>query len=192
MMYRKVVRGMAAGAAGTVALDIATYADMAIRGRPSSSVPAQLAGKLTEALHVDLEGIETGQQGDQIAEQRRSGLGALFGYATGLGIGAAYGLVRPQFKRVSLPVAGVAVGLAAMVASDVPAVSTGVTNPRTWGTSGWLADLIPHLIYGLVTVATFEAYSQRKRYRLPSWATLPTQADISRAWKQLRQVQVVR
>ncbi|HEV8192310.1 MAG TPA: hypothetical protein VGP82_12655 [Ktedonobacterales bacterium] len=89
ILYRKIVRGMVAGAAGSVALDIATYADMLIRGHPSSSVPAQLAGKLTEALHVDLDGDETEQRGDQVAEQRRSGLGALLGYATGLGIGAA-------------------------------------------------------------------------------------------------------
>ncbi len=67
---------MAAGAAGTVALDIATYADMVIRGRPSSSVPSDLAGKLTNALHVDLEGESAGQQGNQIAEHRRSGQGA--------------------------------------------------------------------------------------------------------------------
>ena len=180
-MYRKVMRGMAAGAAGTVALDIATYADMVIRGRPSSSVPAELAGKLTEALHVDLEGEETGQQASQVAGRRRSGLGALFGYATGLGIGAAYGLIRPQFRRVPLPLAGVAVGLAAMVASDVPAVSTGVTNPREWGTSGWLADLVPHLIYGLVTAATFEAYSQRRRLRLPAWAKPISEMSLARA-----------
>ncbi|HEV8192311.1 MAG TPA: hypothetical protein VGP82_12660 [Ktedonobacterales bacterium] len=100
--------------------------------------------------------------------------------------------MRPQFKRVPLPLAAVAVGLAAMATSDVPAVSTGVTNPQTWETSGWLADLIPHLSYGLVTVAPFETYRQPKRRRPPSWAILPTQADVSRACKQSQQSQVMR
>jgi hypothetical protein len=184
-MYREIVRGMAAGAAGTVALDMTTYADMVIRGRPSSGVPAQLAGKVTDALHVDLQGDNAGQQAGQMAEQRRSGLGALFGYMAGLGIGAAYGLLRPRWKQVPLPVAGAAVGLAAMVTSDVPAVTSGVTDPRAWGTSGWLADLIPHLVYGFVTVATFEAYGQRRRRR-PAWAPLPDEISLSRTWETLR------
>jgi hypothetical protein len=47
-----------------------------------------------------------------------------------------------------------------MAASDVPLVSLKVTNPRTWGLSGWLSDAIPHLIYGIVTVATYEAISR--------------------------------
>jgi hypothetical protein len=46
-----------------------------------------------------------------------------------------------------------------MAASDVPMVALKVSNPKTWGVSGWLSDLVPHLIYGLVTVATVEALS---------------------------------
>ena len=56
--------------------------------------------------------------------------------------------------------AGIIVGLTAMAASDVPLVTLKVTNPKTWGVSGWLADLIPHLIYGFVTVATYEALAE--------------------------------
>ena len=39
-----------------------------------------------------------------------------------------------------------------MAGSDVPAVATGATDPKTWGTSGWLADIVPHAIYGLLTL----------------------------------------
>jgi hypothetical protein len=78
------------------------------------------------------------------------------GYAVGLGIGAAYGLVRPRLDGLSAPLAAAAVGLAAMVASDVPAVSTGSTDPASWGVSGWLSDLVPHVIYGAVTVIALE------------------------------------
>jgi hypothetical protein len=68
-----------------------------------------------------------------------------------------YGLLRSRTDSVSTPLAGIVVGLAAMAASDVPLVSLGISNPKTWGLSGWLSDLIPHLIYGFVTVSAYEA-----------------------------------
>ena len=34
-----ILRGAAAGAAGTTALNVVTYLDMAIRGRPASDTP---------------------------------------------------------------------------------------------------------------------------------------------------------
>jgi hypothetical protein len=38
-------------------------------------------------------------------------------------------------------------------------VTTGATDPKTWGTSGWLADIVPHAtIYGLITVAAYELF----------------------------------
>jgi hypothetical protein len=141
-----------------VALNVATYADMAIRGRPASDTPAQVAGKLAEDVGLDLTG---GMLNDAAkAQQRRSGIGALMGYATGLGVGTVYGLIRPSLGRGSVPVAGLVIGLVAMVASDVPAVTTGATNPAKWGVSGWIADLVPHLVYGVVTALVYEAFSE--------------------------------
>ena len=49
---------------------------------------------------------------------------------------------------------------ATLAASDVPLVSLGVSNPKTWGVSGWASDLIPHLIYGFVTAVVYDALSQ--------------------------------
>jgi hypothetical protein len=95
----------------------------------------------------------------QAQEQKRlSGLGALMGYATGLTVGALYGLARPASGKLSLPPAGLALGAVAMAGSDVAAVATGATDPRTWGSSGWLADIVPHAIYGLGTVAAYELF----------------------------------
>jgi hypothetical protein len=34
-----------------------------------------------------------------------------------------------------------------------------VTDPKTWGTAGWLADIVPHVVYGLTVVAVFDAIS---------------------------------
>lgn len=164
-MLRRTLRGIAAGATGTAALNIATYVDMAARGRASSEVPAKVAGALTQSVGMPLEaeanGSEHVSQNEQAkAQHRLSGLGALMGYATGLGIGALYGLARPILVKLPLPLAGLALGAAAMASSDVPATITGATNPKTWGAAGWASDIIPHAIYGLVTVLTYEAYAE--------------------------------
>jgi hypothetical protein len=75
----------------------------------------------------------------------------------GVGLGGAYGLVRPILGRVSTPLAGVAVGLAAMTAADASYAVTGASDPKTWTMADWISDLVPHVLYGLVTVATYEA-----------------------------------
>ena len=155
-MLRNVLMGTIAGAAGTVALDIASYADMAIRGRPSSNAPAKLVENLAKIVHLPLSSQGTGSN-DQMVQNRESGLGALLGYVNGLGTGALYGLVRSQLDNVPIPLAGILVGLAAMAESDVPLITLGKSDPKSWGFSGWTADIIPHLIYGLVTVLTYEA-----------------------------------
>lgn len=155
-MLRETLMGAIAGAAGTVALDVTTYTDMAIRGRPSSNAPSKLISKLAK-----LVGLSSPSQGaepqDQKTQNREGGLGALFGYVNGLGTGVAYGLLRSQLDGVPIPLASIGVGLIAMAASDVPLIALKVTDPKTWGVSGWLSDAIPHLIYGLVTVTTYEA-----------------------------------
>jgi len=154
-MIREILKGTIAGAVGTVALNISTYADMAIRGRPSSSAPTNLVSTLARFVGLAPTTQDGGTQ-DQTAQHRESGLGALLGYVNGLGTGIAYGLLREQFDEVSLPLASIGAGLTAMAASDVPLIALRVSNPKTWGVSGWLADLIPHLIYGLITVSTYE------------------------------------
>lgn len=155
-MIREVLMGAAAGAVGTVALNATTYADMAIRGRPSSSVPAEVAGKLAGKVGLDLapEGSD-----EQTVQNRKSGLGALSGYVVGLGVGAAYGLIRPASGDVSKPVAGAWLGLAAMAGSDVAAAALGVTDPTKWGLNSWVSDIVPHMAYGLATAIAYDAFT---------------------------------
>jgi hypothetical protein len=155
-MIREILKGTVAGAVGTVALNVTTYADMAIRGRPSSSAPTQMVSTLARFVGLAPAAQDGGTQ-DQAAQNRESGLGALLGYVNGLGTGLAYALLRAQRDSVPIPLASIGVGLTAMAASDVPLIALRVSNPKTWGISGWLADVIPHLIYGLVTVTTYEA-----------------------------------
>ena len=155
-MLREALIGTAAGAVGTVALNGVTYADMAIRGRPASSVPAQVAGELAEKAGIDLsaEGSD-----EETVQNRQSGLGALSGYVVGLGVGTAYGLTRPLLGDVSKLRAGIVLGLAAMAGSDVPATALGVTDPREWSPDSWASDIVPHLAYGLTTAVAYEAFT---------------------------------
>jgi hypothetical protein len=152
MSIRSILVGTVAGAVGTAALDLATYTDMVARARPASETPSDFVKKLAEE-----NGIAPLTGDDDAAKNRRSGAGALLGYANGLGIGALYGLLRPALCGVPLPLAALAAGAAAMALSDVPLVRTGVTDPKTWGASGWLADAIPHALYGLAVAVTFDA-----------------------------------
>lgn len=155
-MLRQALLGAAAGAIGTAALNIATYADMAIRGRPASSVPSDLAGKMTDQVGIDLS-AEDEHADDETAQNRREGIGALMGYVTGLGVGTLYGLIRPQLPNVPLPILGVGVAASAMAASDVPATAFGVTDPTSWSATDWALDFAFHLAYGLMTVIAFDA-----------------------------------
>lgn len=82
------------------------------------------------------------------------------GYATGLSVGALFGLVRPRFPSLPIPVAAVGIGAAAMATSDVPMALLGVSDPRTWPASSWMADIVPHLASGLATALAYEGFSR--------------------------------
>lgn len=161
-MLRGVLLGAVAGAAGNLTLEIVTYGDMLLRGRAASGVPAKMVAVLAEDLGIAaLSSAATGNQ----ADNRRSAAGALLGYALGVGLGGAYGLVRPGLRRIATPLAGVAVGLAAMTVADTSYAVTGASDPKTWTMTDWISDVVPHIMYGLVTVATYEIIAQRETVR---------------------------
>ena len=158
-MLNAALCGIIAGATGTVALNTSTYIDMAIRGRSSSNAPSKMVDTVAQKIHLPLS-TQGMSSNDQSAQNRESGLGALLGYVNGLGTGVIYGILRSRFAKIPGPLAAPLVGLTAMAASDVPMVALRASNPKTWGISGWLADVIPHILYGIVTVATYEALSK--------------------------------
>ena len=120
-MRKPLLWGIAAGAVGTIALDVVSYLDMVVRARPASSLPAEVAGALAERAGVEL--AAEGNQSERAAN-RRSGIGALFGYGVGLGVGAAYGLLQSVLPVPRRPwVAATGLGLAAMAASDYEALA---------------------------------------------------------------------
>src|ERR1700712_4083745 len=75
------LRGAAAGAAGSTALNAVTYLDMVVRGRGTSSTPEQTVEKLAEKAHVGIPG--EGQE----RENRLQGLGPMTGLVAGVGVG---------------------------------------------------------------------------------------------------------
>ncbi len=151
-LLRSLATGTAAGAVGTAALNVATYADMAVRGRAESEMPGKLVKNV--ASSAGLSGLT---RDDETSQHRRSALGALLGYGNGLGVGMLYAMIRPLLpRRISVPLAALVVGAAAMALSDVPATKTGATDPAKWSPGDWLADAIPHGIYGAAVVLAVE------------------------------------
>jgi hypothetical protein len=71
-----MLRGAAAGAAGTTALNAVTYLDMAWRARPASSTPSDSVDEAVARMPVDAPG-----QGDD-RDNRISAVGELTGLAT--------------------------------------------------------------------------------------------------------------
>ena len=156
-LRRRLLGGALAGAAGTVALNVVTYLDMAARGRSASKTPAKTAGELSRRAGIDLAATNDKDADKKTARNRRQALGALLGYVTGVGVGMAYGAARPRLGAVAPPVAATGLGLAAMAGSDVPATALGVTDPRQWSMSSWASDIVPHLAYGLVVASAYDA-----------------------------------
>lgn len=145
----RLTRGLVAGAAGTTALNVVTYLDMAVRGRPASSTPEQSVEKIADAAGVDLG------EGDT-AENRKAGLGPMLGFGTGLGAGLAYGLFAGR-RSVPKPVAAALLSGLAMVGSAAPMTVLGLTDPREWSASDWMVDAVPHLAYGAVAAGVYDA-----------------------------------
>jgi len=80
---------------------------------------------------------------------------------TGIGIGAAFGVLRRAGLRPPLAVTGTLIGLAAMASTDVSMTALRVSDPRQWSAAEWLSDLVPHLVYGAVTATVLRALDRR-------------------------------
>ena len=129
---RKALKGAAAGAAGTTALNAVGYGDMALRGRPASSTPDQVAEQLARRSGLSIPG--TGQA----RQSRLEGLGALAGMATGVAVGAAAGQVQlaPKaaarlIRNLQLP-AGLVTLLHVGPAAEAPSVKLPEHTDWTW------------------------------------------------------------
>ncbi|MCG7202728.1 hypothetical protein [Streptomyces arenae] len=144
-MIQTLVRGGAAGAAGTTVLNTVTYADMAWRGRASSQAPAQVVDKIAHDAGYEVPGS------GETRDNRLSGLGALSGILVGCGTGAAVSLLHRAGIRPPWWLGGAVTGALAMAATDLPMARLDVSDPTSWSVTDWVSDVVPHLMYGLVT-----------------------------------------
>jgi hypothetical protein len=145
-----VLRGATAGAAGTTALNVVTYLDMAVRGRPASSTPANTVEKLAQAAHLTVPGDSPHRA------SRLEGLGALTGLVAGVGVGGLLGLARASGFRAGT----LLTTLTVLVSTNGPMTVLGVTDPRTWSAVDWISDLVPHLAYAAVATTTMDAFAR--------------------------------
>ncbi len=154
-LLKSLWHGLLAGAAGTTALNVVSYADMARRGRDASSAPSDLVAEAATRHDVEVPG-----EGDERAN-RLSALGALRGSASGLGIGALGGVLRGVGVRPGAIAGSVVAGAGAMAATDGALAAYGVSDPASWSRADWVADAVPHLAYGALTHATLAALERR-------------------------------
>jgi hypothetical protein len=100
-----------AGAAGTTAPNAVGYADLALRGRPASSMPGQVVAQLARRSGLTIPG------GGDALQSRLEGLGALAGMATGVAVGAAAGQVAGAVRRLGPLASPAVIGGIAMLAT---------------------------------------------------------------------------
>ncbi|MEV4343730.1 hypothetical protein AB0J83_04550 [Actinoplanes sp. NPDC049596] len=150
-MRTGLLAGAAAGAAGTAALNAATYLDMALRGRPTSKTPEESI----EALPFPIPGE------GKTRDNRVTGLSSLSGIATGVAIGAAFGLLRRAGLRPPPALGGPLIGAATMASTNLSMAALKVTNLKDWTAADWLSDALPHLAYGAVTDAVLRGLDRR-------------------------------
>lgn len=142
------VAGILSGMAGATALNVVTYVDQAVRARPAGDTPGQTVNALADTAGLEVPG------GAEDRQNRLEGLGPLAGLAVGMGVGALSGILRGFSIKVPKAVASMAVGLGAMAISDTTMTLLEVSDPRSWTVRSVAADVLPHLAYGAVTVAT--------------------------------------
>lgn len=148
------LRGAAAGAAGSTALNAVTYLDMVVRGRGTSSTPEQTVEKLAEKAHVQIPGD------DETRSNRVQGLGPITGLVAGVGVGVVVGLVRAAGYRSQPLVGTLLTTLGVLVAANGPMTVLGITDPRTWSATDWASDVVPHLAYAAVVKTTMDAFDR--------------------------------
>jgi hypothetical protein len=156
-----VLDAAAAGAAGSAALNAVTYLDIAIRARPPSQTAEETVRRLTDVSHIGLGP-------DKQAANRRSGLGPLLGYGAAIGTAVVFA-AAVRNRPVPVPVAAPLLTVGAMVAADGPLAALRVSDPRTWSHTDWIADIVPHFVYGVVTAAVWRRLAiahrrSRKRF----------------------------
>jgi hypothetical protein len=63
-------------------------------------------------------------------------------------------------RNVPWFVAGLGLAAFTLFLSEGPATAMGKTDPRAWGLSGWISDIVPRTLYGCVTCLVYDALTE--------------------------------
>jgi hypothetical protein len=144
--WRELLRGAQAGAVGGTLMSVSTNAEMRLRGRPPSRLPAQA---LEHALGVDL---------NRRQEQRLVTVGHVLSSA---GLGAARGMLGAA--GLSPGRANLAfVPLAFLPDFVIMPVSGSAPPPWRWEPVEILTSLLHHSVYAAGTVGAHECLRRRR------------------------------
>ncbi|MEU8793655.1 hypothetical protein [Streptomyces sp. NPDC048643] len=91
-----------------------------------------------------------------VLENRITGLAALTGFSVGLGMGMGLALARAIGWRPSKISCCVVSSFGALIVTNAPIIVLGLTDPRTWEGMDWIADIIPHVAYAVVTTEVLD------------------------------------
>lgn len=141
-IWAGITAGVLAGAAGATAQNVVSYADQAVRGDAPTASPTGPNPAATAAAVTHTDGA------------RAAALGPLGGIGVGLAVGAVAGAVRGTSTTPPPTLAALVTGLAAMAVSQGVAVATGTARSDWKRPVTFVRDLVPHLVYGVVTSTT--------------------------------------
>lgn len=164
-----VLAGAAAGAVGTLAMDLVWYARYRHGGGEDGFVDWEFsastkswddAGAPAQVGRRVAEGFLQRKLPDEAAAMTNNAVH----WATGLQWGAVYGLVAGSAMRHPNPVAGAALGAAAFATSYTLLPLAKLYRPIwEYDVKTLAKDLTGHLVFGLGTAAAFRALSARRR-----------------------------
>ena len=157
-MRNGLLAGVAAGVAGTTALNIVTYLDMVARGRPPSSTPERSVETLSARVGVTVPGERNARS------NRIHGLAGLLELSTGVAIGVVLAgldkLLGGPAARLPVPLSGCLFGGIALVGANGPMALLGITDPREWTATEWASDVVPHVAYGWTAAYVYRLASR--------------------------------
>lgn len=165
---RTVLRGVAAGAAGTLAMDLVWYRHYRRSGGEDGFADWEFSASTKSwddagaPAHVGrrvLEGLLQRELPDEAAAMTNNATH----WVTGLAWGALYGLVAGSATRTPSPAAGAALGAAAFATSYAVLPAAKLYRPIwEYDVKTLAKDLTGHLVFGLGTAALFRTLGARR------------------------------
>jgi hypothetical protein len=157
-----VIRGMVAGAVGTVAMDLVHWLRARRGGNDQSFVEYDIStGSVDDFDDASAPGklgkrVVEGVFHDDVPSEMAGPMSDLMHWSTGIGYGALHGLVAGSIDQPKVS-HGIATGVGAFANSYTILPLTGLYQPLwEYDAQTVYKDLSAHVVYGIATAATFK------------------------------------